>query len=250
MPLFADGSHPLLLFSDGACSGNPGKGGWGVVIVTPDAEVKELGGGVQQTTNNQMELMGAIVALETVENRPEPAHMFTDSVYVIRGITQWIWGWRKRGWKTAEGADVANREYWERLSRAVARRGPAKPIHWHWLRGHAGIPGNERCDEIAVGFTKGHKVALYNGTLLRYGVAIMDVPDDTSLPEMKPKEEKKAAAHSYLSVVDGKPARHASWTDCERRVKGRSGAKFKKAMTQADEASILAAWGYSERDLS
>lgn len=237
-----------MVFCDGACSGNPGKGGWGAIVATPDGHVRELGAGANPTTNNAMELSGALRALEHVGERPEAVDVYTDSVYVIRGITQWVWGWRQRGWKTAEGNDVANRELWQMLSGAVARRGKIAPVHWHFVRGHAGIPGNERCDEIAVAYTKGRRPDLYDGPLLKYGVAIHDVPDDTGLPEMKPKEEKKAA-YSYVSVVDGQPRRHVTWKDCEAHVKGRSGAKFKKAASADDEAAILAGWGFSAKDL-
>lgn len=206
----------------------------------------EMGRGASDTTNNQMELLGAIEALRKIENIPGPVDIYTDSTYVIRGITQWIWAWRSRGWKTAEGKEVSNQDLWQRLSALVAKRDP-KP-EWKYVRGHIGVPGNERVDEIAVGFTKGKWVDLYEGPLLKYGIAIYDLPDDTSLPEMRPKEEKKAAL-SYLSLVNGVPMKHANWKDCEARVKGRSGAKFKKAMSNSEESQILAEWGYSEKDL-
>lgn len=239
-------TFPLVIFTDGACSGNPGPGGWGAIIVFPEGKVLEMGRGASDTTNNQMELLGAIEALRKIENIAGPVDIYTDSTYVIRGITQWIWAWRSRGWKTAEGKEVSNQDLWQRLSALVAKRDP-KP-EWKYVRGHVGVPGNERVDEIAVGFTKGKWVDLYEGPLLQYGIAIYDLPDDTSLPEMRPKEEKKAAL-SYLSLVNGVPMKHANWKDCEARVKGRSGAKFKKAMSNSEESQILAEWGYSEKDL-
>lgn len=242
MELFKSGAMPIVIFGDGACSGNPGKGGWGTVVVTPDGDVTELGGGELQTTNNRMELMATIHGLEFVRSLPGPVNVYTDSVYVIRGITQWIWGWRSRGWKTAEGGDVANREIWEALLRVVTARGKDRPIDWRFVKGHAGIPGNERCDEIAVSFTKGPRTQLYKGPLVKYGVAILDIPEKTDLPEPREKAPK-AAAFSYVSVVDGVGQRHQTWAECERRVKGRSGARFKKATSQADEAKILAGWG-------
>lgn len=244
MELFRDGQSPTVIFCDGACSGNPGKGGWGAIVATPDGQVEEIGAYDPETTNNRMELMGSIRSLDKVRAVPGKVMLFTDSVYVIRGITQWIWGWRKRGWKNAEGADVANRDLWERLLPIVSARGQGNPVDWRFVRGHAGIPGNERVDEIAVAFTKGQRPQLYKGPLLGYGVPIHDVPDDTSLPEPKPKQAK-AAAYSYVSVVDGVAKRHTNWPDCEKRVKGRSGARFKKAMSEADEQEILAGWGVS-----
>jgi len=243
MELFSAGHHPILIFTDGACSGNPGPGGWGVVVVTPDGVVTELGGGENPTTNNRMEIIAALRALELLHDAPGEVQLYTDSVYVIRGITQWVWGWRQRGWKTAEGGDVANRDLWEQLMRVVATRGAAGKVHWNYVRGHIGVPGNERVDAIAVSFTKGPRAKLYKGPLVGYDVAIHDLPASGALPEPKAKQEKKAAAYSYLSMVDGVPMRHRTWPECERRVKGRSGARFKKAMSEGDEQAILAAWG-------
>lgn len=228
----------VVIYSDGACSGNPGPGGWGSIIVTPDLQIVELGGGERSTTNNRMEISGALRALQRSAAIEAPVHLYTDSTYLIRGITMWVWGWRRRGWKTAEGNDVQNQDLWEELSRAVTGR----KIEWKWVRGHMGVPGNERCDEIAVAFSQGRGAKLYQGPLKGYGVEILDFPDEEPLPEMKPKQEKKAA-FSYLSYVDGKAYRHRDWASCERRVKGKSGAKFKKAMSLEDESVILDSWG-------
>lgn len=236
-------AYPTVIFCDGACSGNPGPGGWGVVIAYPDGHVRELGGGEDPTTNNRMEMMGTLRALEAVRDVPGTVMVYTDSTYVIRGITQWIWGWRSKGWKTAEGKDVVNTDLWKALSAEVAKRGRGNPIEWKYVRGHSGIAGNERVDEIAVAYSKRYRVPLYDGPLMQYGVAIHDVPEDTELPEMRPKQAPKTAAHSYLSLVGGKAMRHPTWAECERRVKGQSGAKFKKAMSEAEENQILASWG-------
>lgn len=244
--------HPIVAFTDGAAKGNPGRGGWGAVAVTPDGHVTELGGAAAHTTNNQMELTGPIEVVSRLRARPEKIAIHTDSTYVIRGIREWIWAWRRRGWKTAGGTDVLNRELWERLAAAVAARAK-DTIEWHYVRGHAGIPGNERADEIANAFALGRPLDLYDGPLLRYPLPILDVPDDTSLPKRAAGStstgKTKAAPHSYLSVVDGQPMRHATWAECERRVKGRSGARFKKAATPADEEAILRAWGHEPGDL-
>jgi len=243
--------QPIVVFTDGAAKGNPGPGGWGVVIATPDGHVTELGGGSAHTTNNQMELTGPIEALRHLQQQPGALAIYTDSTYVIRGIREWIWAWRRRGWKTSEGTDVLNRELWERLASLVAARGKDQ-IEWHYVRGHTGVPGNERVDEIANAFALKHHPQLYDGPLLRYPLPIFDLPDDTTVPSRAagaPSSKTKAAAYSYLSVVDGKPMRHATWAECERRVKGRSGAKFKKAMSAADESTILRAWGYAPGDL-
>jgi ribonuclease HI len=239
---------PFIVFADGASSGNPGPGGWGSIIASPDGHVTELGGGDRSTTNNRMELMAVIEALARLSGKPGAVEIFTDSVYVIRGATQWHWAWRRNDWKTAEGKDVSNPELWKRLLGLVAARGKENPVSWKFVRGHSGIPGNERVDEIAVSFSKGRRPRLYDGPLLKYDVAIHDVPEDTSIPEMRPREAK-APAFSYLSLLGSTPMRHSSWAECERRVKGQSGARFKKAMSEEEEERILQSWGFSRRDL-
>jgi ribonuclease HI len=236
---------PIIAFTDGAAKGNPGPGGWGAVVVTPESRVTELGGGAPHTTNNRMELSGAIGALQFVAEHQGPMAIYTDSTYLIQGITRWIHGWRKRGWKTAEGADVLNRELWERLSHLIAARD--LPVEWHWVRGHIGTPGNERADEISVAFAQQQRPDLYAGALSGYPLPILQLPGDTTLPKRNPAERTptrgKAAAYSYVSVVNGIAMRHPTWADCERRVKGQSGARFKKAVSAADEAAILSGWG-------
>jgi ribonuclease HI len=240
---------PIIVFTDGAAKGNPGPGGWGVVVVVPDQRVTELGGGSPHTTNNKMELSGAIAALRHVEGQPGPVALYTDSTYVIQGITQWVWGWRRRGWKTAQGGDVLNRDLWEELSGLAGARARGD-LDWRWVRGHAGTPGNERVDEIAVSFSLQQPTALYDGPIDSYPLPILQLPDDTALPKRPAGSSSgtrsKAAAHSYLSVVDGVLMRHTTWAECEGRVKGRAGAKFKKATSAIDESAILRSWGIAD----
>ena len=238
-----------LIFTDGACSGNPGPGGYGVVIVDPAGHIKELGGGRKQTTNNKMELKAAIEGLKAVASVKQEVWLLTDSTYVIHGITKWIWGWKKRGWKTAENQPVNNQKLWLELDQLVAQRKKQGGIQWKYVRGHSGTPGNERWDAIAVGFTKGQFVDLYDGPLLNYPYAIHDLPEDMSVPEMKSRNEKKPAAFSYLSYVNGELKRHSSWKECEAQVKGRSGAKFKKATSASDEKTIVESWGLNPNQL-
>jgi ribonuclease HI len=241
----------IVVFTDGAAKGNPGPGGWGAVIVTPAGDVTELGGrAAEKTTNNRMELTAAIEALSELRDTSGAVAMYTDSTYVIEGIRGWIFGWRKRGWKTAAGGDVLNRDLWEQLDALVAARGKGG-VAWHYVRGHAGTPGNERVDEIADGLAQGREIALYRGPLIGYSCAILDLPSDTVVPRRpstgdRRDESRSKAPYSYLSVVDGELARHSTWADCERRVKGRTGARFKKAMSQADEAAILRDWRIDE----
>jgi len=244
-----DALQSILIFADGASSGNPGPSGYGVIIATPSGEVTELGRGFPQATNNQMELEGVIEALRFLRETTGPIAIYTDSVYVIRGITQWIWAWRNRGWKTADGKDVQNAEQWRALFALVVERKSRfqneGELTWHWVKGHQGIPGNERVDEIAVHFSKRSRVELYQGPLLKYPVALFDLPENTDLPERDPlsKVKEKKAAYSYLSFVNGALQRHATWKECEARVKGRPGAKFKKAESPEHELQIIEQWG-------
>ena len=245
----SDRQH-IVVFTDGASKGNPGPGGWGVVIVTPDGHVTELGGGHPLTTNNKMELTGAIQAFAHLQDVSGRVDVYTDSTYVIQGIREWIHGWRRKGWKTSTGSDVLNRDLWEALSDVTLERG-ARAISWHYVRGHVGTPGNERVDEIADAFALRTPVTLYDGPLTGYAIPVFDLPDDTSLPERSTSsrggKSAKEPAYSYLSVVDGRPMRHVTWADCERRVKGRSGARFKKATSAADQEAILRGWGFDPR---
>jgi ribonuclease HI len=131
------------IYSDGACRGNPGPGGWGVLLRYNNQE-KELWGGEVGTTNNRMELMAAIRALEALK-RPSRVKLYTDSLYVMKGITLWIGDWKRRGWRTADKKAVKNEDLWRRLDELAARH----EIEWHWVRGHAGHPENERADALA-----------------------------------------------------------------------------------------------------
>jgi ribonuclease HI len=138
----------LFAYTDGACSGNPGPGGWGVLLLAREgAEVvreRTLNGGEADTTNNRMELLAAISALETLA-RPSQITVVTDSAYVKNGVTGWIFGWKKNGWKTADRKPVKNVDLWQRLDAAQARH----QVRWEWIKGHAGHPENERADELA-----------------------------------------------------------------------------------------------------
>ncbi len=131
------------IFTDGACLGNPGPGGWAALLRYRGHE-KELSGGAADTTNNRMEMMAAIAALEALK-RPSLVRLTTDSSYVKDGITKWIAGWKKRDWRTADRKPVKNQDLWQRLDAAIAPH----QVSWHWVRGHAGHPENERVDELA-----------------------------------------------------------------------------------------------------
>jgi ribonuclease HI len=159
----------VIIFSDGSSRGNPGPGGWGA-IVSIDGKVIELGGGSKHTTNNKMELSGAINALKEVDSKKDIL-LNTDSSYVINGMTKWIFGWQKNGWRNSMKEEVANRELWEELIEVSN----GKKIKWNYVAGHSDIPGNERCDEIATSFADGVKVDLYDGKLSGYSIDLTKI---------------------------------------------------------------------------
>jgi ribonuclease HI len=138
-----EGPH-VIVHTDGACSGNPGPGGWGAILTYREHE-KELKGGEPHTTNNRMELMAAISALEALK-RPSTVEMHTDSQYVQQGISQWVTKWKRNGWKTADKKPVKNVDLWQRLDAAMQQHN----VKWHWVKGHAGHELNERADRLAV----------------------------------------------------------------------------------------------------
>lgn len=133
----------VVIYADGACKGNPGPGGWGVLLRYGDRE-RALHGGEAETTNNRMELTAVIEALKALK-RPCRVELYTDSQYVQKGITEWLPNWKRRGWRTSGGGVVKNQDLWQALDREAARH----EITWHWVRGHAGDPGNERADALA-----------------------------------------------------------------------------------------------------
>jgi ribonuclease HI len=133
----------VVIYTDGACRGNPGPGGWGAILYYGEKE-KDLFGSAPETTNNRMELTAAIQALDAL-SRPCSVKLYTDSQYVRQGVLEWMANWKKRGWKTAARKPVKNQDLWQTLDTAMGRH----EIEWHWVKGHAGVPGNERADELA-----------------------------------------------------------------------------------------------------
>ncbi len=162
-------TQPIAIFTDGSARGNPGPGGWGAIVIIGD-KVIEIGGREEHTTNNRMELMGAIAALEALKRfnlSSDPRfNLYSDSTYVVLGMTEWTVRWVRNGWKTANKKKVENQDLWERLL-SVAE---GKKIQWKRIDGHAGIAGNERCDEIATAFADGEAPQLYSGILENYRI--------------------------------------------------------------------------------
>jgi ribonuclease HI len=169
------------IYTDGACSGNPGPGGWGAVIYFQDGQVQDLGGSQVGTTNNRMELQAAIGALEAYEasGQQQPITLYTDSEYVRNGITKWISGWKKKGWKTAAGKAVLNQDLWEELDALNSSK-----ITWQYVKGHAGDPGNERADTIAVRYAQGQLPAGTNLDLPKPSVMMKSASNPPAEPNI------------------------------------------------------------------
>jgi ribonuclease HI len=181
-------SKIIKLYTDGACSGNPGPGGWGVVVYFDDGSVHELGGYDRATTNNRMEMQAAIDALNFFADCEQigPCILYTDSEYLIKGITQWVKGWRKKGWKTAAGKPVLNQDLWESLDRLnqQIQYQTKVAVTWEYVRGHSGNTGNERCDEIARSFAARQSAQLRQRTYKLKPES--SAPTETPAPVQKP----------------------------------------------------------------
>ena len=236
----------FILYTDGACSGNPGPGGFGSIVIADLQYVTELGGGYPQTTNNRMELQAVISGLKFIvaqKIKTFEVQVYTDSVYVIRGITQWVFGWKRNGWKNSTGASVVNQDLWEDLL-AVVQQIPTK-IKWDYVRGHNNDPGNERCDEIAVAYSKHDEIYLYEGNAAEYKFDVTVPPKTEVIQDNTHRKatagEKKASW--YLSLINGVVTKYKTWSECEAQVKGRPGVKFKKVSSASEEADLLKSWG-------
>lgn len=225
----------ICVFTDGAAKGNPGPGGFGVIILK-DAHVTELGGGKARTTNNEMELKAVVEALTYIGATKDVISIYSDSKYVVEGARHWVFGWIKNGWKTKTGGDVLNRALWQEfftLQKQIT-------IEWHKIPGHSGVIGNERADTIASHFGEGKPVSLFNDARSKYSYAIEDISFDTVKMKERSDARTRSAqkAYSYVSALDGVVMVHATWTECETRVKGKKNARFKKALTAKEEKDI------------
>ena len=245
----------ITIFTDGSSRGNPGPGGWGAIVmqkskITPSSRAKlatgqknqkneiqvvELGGREHKTTNNRMELTAIIQALHSLGHSMSKWEVIvnTDSSYVINGITKWVYGWQKNNWKSSTEDDVLNRDLWEELVKVSG----GKDIKWNHVEGHAGVPGNERCDEIATSFADDIKINLFKGKLSDYEYDLSDTKG--SVTKKNKKSSNKGQAYSYVSLVNGKLNVDKTWIECEKRVKGiKGGVKFKKATSKLEEEEI------------
>lgn len=228
-------TEQVRVYTDGACKGNPGPGGWGTRVRYPDGRVKEYGGGESRTTNNRMELRAVIEALVRTADEPD-VFIVMDSEYVRQGITSWLKGWKARGWMTTTKKPVSNQDLWQELDRNLR-----KGVTFGYTAGHAGDRDNERVDRIASSFAEGMPPALEDG---------IDHTPFSPLAEKPASRKKNNGSRSrgggkpvYLSYVNQVLKKHATWGECELEVKGRSGARYKKCRSIEEQEETLKKWG-------
>ena len=247
----------IIIYTDGSALGNPGRGGWGAVIVLPDnhreskveskkSKVVELGGYESSSTNNRMELTAVIESLIFLEKGDymfNEIEIHSDSSYVLNGITSWVHSWERNGWITSTKDPVLNRDLWMILLELVRYHQNSGKVLFKKVKGHSGVPGNERTDAIATGFSENQKFELYTGTLAHYETILggeLSHTGSTTKAKGKTKSKKSSKpGYSYVSLIDGKIHIDATWAECEKRVKGVKGAKYQKAMDKKDEAEII-----------
>lgn len=239
--------NSFIIFTDGSSRGNPGKGGWGSIIVSQHSGfVFELGGYEKLTTNNRMELMAVIEALVSIHDESGDVTINTDSAYVLNGSTKWVIGWKKNGWKTATKDDVLNKDLWQRLDMLLIERQSKGAVLWNKVSGHAGVLGNERCDEIATSYADMEPVEIFRGTFTDYTSIYGDILNIKQVGAKKTSSTSSSkSAYSYVSFVDGVAYSDKTWTLCEKRVKGTKGAKYKKVFSKEEEQEVIADWTLS-----
>lgn len=227
-----------IVFTDGSSRGNPGPGGYGAIVIVGNEgneKVYEVGGSEKMTTNNRMEMKAAIEgARKAREYGAEVVTIYTDSSYLLNGATKWAYGWQNNDWKTKTKGEVLNRDLWE----MIINLSELVKIEWKLLPGHSGIPANERCDVIATSFADGTPVKLFKGNLSIYPINIKTV-EATAENILRKKSSKGGKAYSYVSLVDGVIKTHKTWAECEKRVKGMTKTRFRKALSPEDESEII-----------
>jgi ribonuclease HI len=232
--------HGPRAYTDGACLGNPGPGGWGVRILYADGTVCELSGRAAATTNNRMELQAAIAALQVLHTSPQVT-IFTDSRYVIDGLTKWLPAWRRRGWVTSTHTPVKNRDLWLTLE-GLQHAG----VRWQHVYGHRGDPNNERVDTIARACAAGTCPALFCGQSGAPGDPVMASPPTALSTQSAAETSARLPAPGrayYVSIVRGTAALDMDWPACAARVRGVPGAQYRKVRTPEELAAFCAAHG-------
>lgn len=253
--------NEITIYTDGSSLGNPGPGGWGTVLVFPDKKVVELGGREKESTNNRMEITAGIEALRRVEKtllrqgsagqrkiKIKTIIIHTDSSYVLNGITMWIYAWVKNNWQTKNKESVLNQDLWEKLYKVNSNLSHKYEIEWVKVSGHSGVHLNERCDVIATSFAGNNTTILFTGNLKDYEKLFGKIPAKNNSPiklEVSKKSKSKNSskiAYSYMSFVAGKIHADKTWAECDKRVKGKSGAKYKKVFSKEEEQDLIASW--------
>jgi ribonuclease HI len=242
--------NEIIIYTDGSSLGNPGPAGWGSVLLFPEGKVIELGGREKESTNNRMEIMGAIEALREVSNKkPEvkKVSIHTDSSYLLNGITMWVYAWQKNGWMTKIKEPVLNKDLWEELFRLDFSLKAKYKIEWVKVSGHAGVHLNERCDKIATSFAGNNTTILFRGNLKDYEklfgkISKNHTKENSDIKTKSKKTAKRGEAYAYVSCVKGKIHSDKTWAECEKRVKGKSGAKYKKVFSKEEEQDLIALW--------
>ena len=250
--------NTVYIFTDGACSRNPGPGGYGSILYFSDGKVKELGGAFSNTTNNQMEMMAILESLKVLtKEEPTNIRVYTDSMYCINGITKWMFGWKRNNWKTREEKNVLNKNLWQSIDLMLSKLSEPSEfstvqstVKWFHVPAHSNFMPNERVDQIAVAFSKNKHFTLYQGDYKNYNVDlfkdIKKVEDGNfkkSFSNSFSNSNKGKKAYSYVSRVYGVVQVHKTWSECEARVKGQSGVKFRKALSANEEKKLIKDFG-------
>ena len=236
----------ITIYTDGSSRGNPGPGGYGAVLlfthstVYNDQKVVELGGREDQTTNNRMELRAAVEALAYVEDRKisGAVEIYTDSAYVLHGITGWVFGWEKNGWKTSNGDPVLNQELWKSLSSLAFRIKARQGLVWTKVKGHSGVFLNERADILATKFADAERPLLFTGSFTEYEKLFRAVEFSQKTNPTK----KSGKAYSYVSCINGQIFVDTTWAACEKRVKGTRAPKYKKVFSEEEQNELIKLW--------
>ena len=225
--------NQITIFTDGASRGNPGPGGWGLVAILPN-EVIELGDANPNTTNNEMELLAILAALQLAAPYNLNSKIYTDSAFVVNGVRDWLPKWRDNSWLRKKNEEIKHLELWQEIDLSLNSK-----ISLHHLSAHVGIAGNERADEIATNFADGRDPELFQGKLADYKIQnILDLdPGKTQKPSIK----KAGPVYSYVSLLDGVIQTHKTWDECKARVHGIN-AKYKKVFSKEEEDKLVAKW--------
>jgi len=234
--------NELKIYTDGASRGNPGLGGWAAIILAGDEGAMEIAGNSPRATNNQMELAAveAVLSDSGALSWDGSVTVLSDSMYVINGMTKWAKGWERNGWITSTKTPVENKAQWQNLLKLMKEYGSRLSIEK--VKGHAGDLYNERCDELAVNAALGNEQTLFSGSIKEYQEFLHNNGYDEKSMIKKTTATKSSSgkeAYSYVSMVDGIVHADKTWAACEKRVKGKKGAKYKKVFSKAEETELM-----------